>query len=308
MEEKKQVDFAKKYESLMGEDSLYEFFLKMQNVMPRYAKKSDKEFFDFILFTFEHLAKYNENESISSLFIQSIQLYEKNHQDKKIEDPSYFMNTYHKLYKMVPVKSDKSLFKYKYLELCEKNGISDDVIFKENIYYEFAVDSRENKFILEGYKFAIKSMKLDIITGVVNDALDNIKLKMKEKEKKLFIARTCLELIINKDIKLAKDFIIQYINENENYELNEPILNMAYFICLLLSDKNINFEIFNEFMNIYKPIIEKQDPLIKKYINKISFEHFKQIIFNEFQNPFGGINFGNVMKLIGSLGNLGRGN
>ena len=74
------------------------------------------------------------------------------------------MNTYHKIYKMIPVKSDKSLFKYKYLELCDANGITEDVIFKENIYYEFAVDSRENRFLLEGYKFAFKSMKLDIIS------------------------------------------------------------------------------------------------------------------------------------------------
>ena len=36
---------------------------------------------------------------------------------------------------MIPVKSDKSLFKYNYLELCDANGISEDDILKENIYY-----------------------------------------------------------------------------------------------------------------------------------------------------------------------------
>ena len=119
------------------------------------------------------------------------------------------MNTYHKIFKMVPVKSDKSLFKYKFLELCDANEISEESIFKENIYYEFAVDSRENKFLLEGYKFAIKSLKLDIISEVVKDILANEKYKMNEKEKKLFVARTCLEILVNKDINLAKDFIIQ---------------------------------------------------------------------------------------------------
>ena len=308
MAEKKPMDFAKKFESLMGEDSTYEFFLKMQYVMPKYAKKKDPEFFSFLFFVFEHLAKYNENESISSLFIQSIQLYIKNHPDQKIENPSYFMNTYHKLFKIVPVKSDKSLFKYKFLELCDTNGISEDVIFKENIYYEFAVDSRENKFLLEGYRFAIKSMNLGIISEVVKDILGTEKYKMGEKEKNIFVARTCLEILIAKDIKLAKEFILPYINDKDNYELNEPIINMAYFICLLLNDKNVSFEKFKELIDIYKPVFESQDSLLKRYINKISFDNFKKVIFNEVNNPFGGINFLNVMKLIGSLGNLGRGN
>ena len=234
MTEKKEIDFSKKFKSLMGEDSVYEFFLKMENLMPKYAKKKDEDYFSFIIFAMEHLAKYKEESSISSLFIQSIQLYVENHPNKKIENPTYFMNTYHKIFKMVPVKSDKSLFKYKFLELCDANGISEENIFKENIYYEFAVDSRENKFLLEGYKFAIKSLKLDIISEVVKDILANEKYKMNEKEKKLFVARTCLEILVNKDINLANDFIIQYINSKDNYELNEPIINMAYFICLLL--------------------------------------------------------------------------
>ena len=308
MTEKKEIDFSKKFKSLMDEDSVYGFFLKMENLMPKYAKKKDEDYFSFIIFAMEHLAKYKEESSISSLFIQSIQLYVENHPNKKIENPTYFMNTYHKIFKMVPVKSDKSLFKYKFLELCDANGISEENIFKENIYYEFAVDSRENKFLLEGYKFAIKSLKLDIISEVVKDILANEKYKMNEKEKKLFVARTCLEILVNKDINLANDFIIQYINSKDNYEVNEPIMNMAYFICLLLNDKNINFEKFKEFIEIYRPIIEKEDSLLKKYINKISLDFFKQIIFNEVNNPFGGFNFLNMMKLVGQLSNLGNSN
>ena len=307
MEGKKEIDFSKKFKNLMGEESTYEFFLKMQYVMPKYAQKKDPIFFSFIIFAIEHLSKYQENESIASLFIQSIQLYVKNHPDKKIENPSYFMTTYFKIFKMVPVKSDKSLFKYKYLELCDENGISEDTIYKENIYYDFAVDSRENKFLLEGYRFAIKTMKLDIISGVVEDILNTEKYKMSEKEKKIFVARACLEILINKDIKMANDFIIPYINPKDNYEHNEQILNMAYFICQLLNDKNIPFEKFKELLNIYKPLIEKEDPLLKKYINKISMDNYKQIVFMEVNNPFGGLNIMNMMKLIGSLSNLGRG-
>ena len=308
MEEKKQIDYSKKFKDLMGEDSTYEFFLKIQYVMPKYAKKKDPEFFSFIIFAIEHLLKYQENESIASLFIQSMQLYDKNHPDKKIENPKYFMETYYKIYKMIPMKSDKSLFKYKFLELCDSNGISEDIIFKENIYYEFAVDSKENKFLLEGYRFAIKSMNLEIISEIVKDILGTEKYKMKESEKKLFIARTCLELLINKNIQIAMDFIIPYINAKDSYELNEPILNMAYFMCVLLNDKNITYEKFKEFIDIYKPTIEKQDPILKKYINKISFDIYKQYPFIEANNPLGGFNFLNMMKLVGALSNIGKGN
>ena len=151
-------------------------------------------------------------------------------------------------------------------------------------------------------------MKLDIISEVVKDILNTEKYKMGEKEKKIFVARTCLEILMNKDVKSANDFIIPYINAKDNYEHNEPILNMTYFICLLLNDKNVTFEKFKEFVNIYKPTIEHEDEILKKYINKISLDFFKQIIFNEANNPFGGFNILNMMKLVGQLSNLGNSN
>ena len=45
MTEKKEIDFSKKFKSLMGEDSVYEFFLKMENLMPKYAKKKMRTIF-----------------------------------------------------------------------------------------------------------------------------------------------------------------------------------------------------------------------------------------------------------------------
>ncbi len=234
-----------------------------------------------------------------------MKLYMKHHPDNKIEDPMLFMNSYHKIYKMLPVKIDKSFLKYKFLELCELNGISEDVILKENIYYEFAIDSKENKFLIEAYRFAMKSMNLEAISTVVKASLENEVIKMCEEEKNIFIARTCLEILINKDIQMAINFIVPYINAKDNYETNAPILNMAYFICLLLNDKNVSFDKFKEFILLYKPIIEEKDNILKKYINKISMEFFKQFIFTDVNNPFGGFNFLNMMKLVTSLAGMG---
>jgi hypothetical protein len=302
MAEIKTENYEEKFKDLMGEESTYEFFLKMQHIMPKYTKKmKDPQFFSFITFIVEHLSKYDEKESISTLLDLSMKCYLKNHPQNKIDDPMLFMNSYHKIFKMLPVKTDKSFFKYKYLELCQLNGISEDVIFKENIYYEFAIDSRENKFLIEGYRFSIKSMNLDAINSMVKVILESDVIKMTEKEKQIFISRTCLEILTNKNIQMAIEFISPYINSKNNYEENDPILNMSYFICLLLNDKNVTFDKFKELIMLYKPIIEEKDSVLKKYINKISTDYFKQPVFVEINNPLGGFNFLNMMRLVSSL-------
>ena len=302
MAEIKTENYEEKFKDLMGEESTYEFFLKMQHIMPKYTKKmKDPQFFSFITFIVEHLSKYDEKESISTLLDLSMKCYLKNHPQNKIDDPMLFMNSYHKIFKMLPVNTDKSFFKYKYLELCQLNGISEDVIFKENIYYEFAIDSRENKFLIEGYRFSIKSMNLDAINSMVKVILESEVIKMTEKEKQIFISRTCLEILTNKNIQMAIDFISPYINSKNNYEENDPILNMSYFICLLLNDKNVTFDKFKELIMLYKPIIEEKDSVLKKYINKISTDYFKQPVFVEVNNPLGGFNFLNMMRLVSSL-------
>ena len=39
MAESKKENYSEKFKDLMGEENLYEFFLKMQNLMPKYSKK-----------------------------------------------------------------------------------------------------------------------------------------------------------------------------------------------------------------------------------------------------------------------------
>lgn len=302
MAEIKPENYAEKFKDLMGEESVYEFFLKMQHIMPKYTKKmKDSQFFSFITFIIEHLSKYDEKESISTLLDLSMKCFIKNHPQNKIEEPMLFMNSYHKIFKILPLKIDKSFFKYKFLELCELNGISEEVIYKENIYYEFAIDSRDNQYLIEGYRFSIKSMNLEAINNMVKVILESDVIKMAEKEKPIFISRTCLEILINKNIQMAIDFVTPYINSKNDYEQNDPILNMSYFICLLLNDKDVSFDKFKEFVLLYKPIIEEKDTIFKKYINKISTDKFEQPAFIEVNNPLGGFNFLNMMRLVGSL-------
>ena len=299
MSKEESIDFSSKFKDILGEECLYEFFLKMQNIMPKYSKKNDKEFFLFVTFVLEHLSKYDERESIQSILNLSMKLYLEKYKDFKIPEPMAFMKTFHNILKKLPVNVDKSFVKFKFLELCEKNGIPDEELSKENIYYEFAIDSIENKFLIEGYRFSMKSMNLEAINSAVNSILKRD--KMENYEKNVFVARTCLEIIINKNIKMANDFIIPFVNARDDYEENDPIINFAYFICQILKDEKASFEKFKELCDIYKPYIEKKEAILKKYINRISNDIFKKLVFLETNNIFGGFNFMNMMRLVSSL-------
>ena len=67
---------------------------------------------------------------------------------------------------------------------------------------------------------------------------------------------------------MAINFITPYINGKDNYETNAPIINISYFICLLLNDKNTTFDKFKEFVMLYKPIIEEKDVTLKNILIK----------------------------------------
>ena len=103
----------------------------------------------------------------------------------------------------------------------------------------------------------------EAITSVIKETLENNFLKMAEAEKNVFISWECLEILINKNVQMAINFITPYINGKDNYETNAPIINISYFICLLLNDKNTTFDKFKEFVMLYKPIIEEKDVTLK---------------------------------------------
>ena len=63
----------------------------------------------------------------------------------------------------------------------------------------------------------------------------------------------------------------------------------------------MTFDKFKDFILLYKPIIEEREVILKKYINKIANDFYQQIIFTDVNNPFGGFNFLNMMRLVTSL-------
>ena len=296
-------NFDEKFKDILGSESSYEFFLKIQFLIPKYSKKPDTEYFPFIKFALNHLISLKENESVSSLLDLSIKNYKKSHKTKNITDPNFFLKFFHDIFNSLPVEIDKSYFKYTFLELCEANNITEDVLLNQNIYYDFAIDSIKNNFLAEGYRFSMKALKLDVINSVVNKILADEKIKMDCKEQNVFIARTCLEILVNKNVEIALEFISSFISAKNEFEDNKPLLNMCYLMCNLLKDNNCSFEKFNELALIYKSCIENSEKNLKKYINKISNDRFNKIVFLDANNPLGGFNFLNMMKLVTNIAN-----
>lgn len=286
--------YEEKYKDLLSPENTYQFFLKMQFIIPKYGKKSDEIYFNFISFCLRTLSKNNDSGSIESLLDLSLKIYKENH--IKIENPEFFISHYHKIFKFLPVNVNKTSFKFSFLEYCDNSKVNEDLLYKENIYVDYAIDSIENKYFVQGYRFAIKSKNIDVIFKEIDSAFNDSELNLNDNDKVYFIARTCLELLMNKEIKLAEKLILKYIKNNDNYNSNHPILNFVFILISFLSLKECNFEKYKELINSYQNIINKDNDL-QKYLNFISLKYFNQSL--EKKEQTGGFNFLNLLNMFG---------
>ncbi len=283
--------YEEKYKDLLSPENTYQFFLKMQFIIPKYGKKSDEIYFNFISFCLRTLSKNNDSGSIESLLDLSLKIYKENH--IKIENPEFFISHYHKIFKFLPVNVNKTSFKFSFLEYCDNSKRNEDLLYKENIYVDYAIDSIENKYFVQGYRFAIKSKNIDVIFKEIDSAFNDSELNLNDNDKVYFIARTCLELLMNKEIKLAEKLILKYIKNNDNYNVNHPIMNFVFVLTSFLSLKESTFEKYEELIKNYEYVINK-DNEFQKYLNFISLKFFNKSLE---KNNQGGLNFLNLLNM-----------
>ena len=108
----------------------------------------------------------------------------------------------------------------------------------------------------------------------IENNLNNYKLifkKFDEEEFNILILRTTLELLINKKIELAFEFIGKYYNKNDK----NVIINFGYNLVCLLIRKPHGFDDFWALINIYKGIVEKRFD-IQNYLNQISKVYYNK--------------------------------
>lgn len=282
----------KKFENIMNENDSYQFYLKAKILMPKFIKKnSEQKIFIFLDFLISHLISVNDYESALNLLELSLNLFEKYHLN--INEKENFVKIYHNLFKKFPIKNcDKSRFKINFLIFCDKIKINEEIYEKENIFYDYANDSIENFHYIMGYRFSMKIKNVDFLVKEIEYLKKDELFKISEIEIFYFISRTCLEFLMNKDNKIANDFIMKFIDKDLNK--NHPILNFVFLLIKLLEIKEISYENFKKFVDFYQKIIDK-DKKLKSYLDQISKNYFNKNLY--FNNPFANFNFFNMIRM-----------
>ena len=268
--------YNNKYKDLLSPENAYQFYLKVQFMIPKMAKKDEATYFYYISYAMKHLSSLNEKESSIALLDLSLANYVKFHNAP--ENVDTFIKTFKYLYNAVPKKSDKTSFETSFLEYCDKSKIPDEQLTSNKIYEDFANDCIDNEFFVRGYRFSLKTQNIEILNKELTRLFQWEKLKIPELEKVYFIARTTMEILLLKNIPLAKSFIFSHIKTVDNYNFNHPILNFSYLLTNLLSiedDTVNNYESFTKLKENYEKAIKKEKS-IGKYVNKISLLYYKK--------------------------------
>jgi hypothetical protein len=275
-----------KYADFIKEKNFYQLLLNVKTELRKLAKKSNfNEFFNLLIYAIKLLNENKEDESCITLNIYALDEYSK-YFNKNEED--LCLNSLKMSFDNLPRSYDKSQLKHKLLKFFESKNISDTNLQKYEFYRLFALDALNNNDVADGYRYALKSEDFQTVTEFT-DRYINENLK-DEDEKKYFIARVCLELILMKTIPLAFKFISKYTDNSNNFQNNHPIINFAYLlVSLLIKDAN-DFNNFWTLINMYKPVIDN-DGYFPKYLNKISLLYYNRSIIQE-----SGLNLMNLLK------------
>ena len=108
----------------------------------------------------------------------------------------------------------------------------------------------------------------------IENPLYNYKLlfkKLDKEELNLLILRTTLELLINKKIEIAFEFIGKYFNKIDK----NSIINFGYNLVCLMIRRPQGFDDFWALINIYKNVVEKRFD-IQNYLNQISKVYYNK--------------------------------
>ena len=296
------MDYSKKYENLLKPEDCYELLLKIQKDLAKISRnKNIKEFFNILSFSMNHFNKNNEVESCNTLILFALTQYST--YIKKIENADEFIGKFKDYFNLIPDNCDKSSFKIEFLKFIDLNKISMYQIQKFKIYSIFAIDSLKNvtslQNLVDAYKYALKSEDIEIIEKMIEIVLNNNEYIKNQKEKEFIIARTTLELIIKKNLKVAFHFISNHINKNDDFKNNSPVLNFAYMLTSLITLAMHDFDKFWALINIYKSVIS-QEYFLQMYLNKISDVYYNRTFLKNDNN----FDMMNMFKTFGNLGNL----
>ena len=290
MEEKENSQYESLFKKLLSKESNYEFFLKAQLLLKKELKKNANptNYIPLLIYCINHLKESEDKQSVNTLLDYALEQY-----IKKITilpeglPKQQFVEGFLKAFDDCNGLFATHNFRVKFLYYCKKNKIDEKNLKMYKCYDIFAKGCISAKEYVDAYNYCMKSEKIQLLFELfdafenlcenfkkedglidVDNPLYNYKLlfrKLDKEELSILILRTTLELLINKKIELAFEFIGKYYNKKED----NIIINFGYNLVCLMIRKPQSFDDFWSLINIYKLVMDKRFD-IQNYLNQIS--------------------------------------
>ena len=290
MEVKENSQYESLFKNLLSKESNYEFFLKAQLLLKKELKKNANptNYIPLLIYCINHLKESEDKQSVNTLLDYALEQY-----IKKITilpeglPKQQFVKGFLKAFDDCNGLFATHNFRVKFLYYCKKNKINEKNLKMYKCYDIFAKGCISAKEYVDAYNYCMKSENIKLlfelfdafenlcesfknVDGLIDadNPLYNYKLlfkKLDKEELSILILRTTLELLINKKIELAFEFIGKYYNKKED----NTIINFGYNLVCLMIRKPQGFDDFWSLINIYKLVMEKRFD-IQNYLNQIS--------------------------------------
>ena len=295
--EKKEIpNYDTLFKNLLSKESNYEFFLKAQSLLKKELKKNQNtlNYISLLIYCINHLKESEDKQSINSLLDYSLEQYiMKNKTLPENISKEEFVEGFMKAFSLCNGLLNTHNFRLKFLYYCKKNNIDEKSLKLYKCYDIFAKGCISAKEYVDAYHYCIKSDNINLLFDLFEDLeklcesmnkgnevenienpLYNYKLlfkKLDKEELNLLILRTTLELLINKKIEIAFEFIGKYFNKIDK----NSIINFGYNLVCLMIRKPQGFDDFWALINIYKNVVEKRFD-IQNYLNQISKVYYNK--------------------------------
>ena len=295
--EKKEIpNYDTLFKNLLSKESNYEFFLKAQSLLKKELKKNPNtlNYISLLIYCINHLKESEDKQSINSLLDYSLEQYiMKNKTLPENISKEEFIEGFMKAFSLCNGLLNTHNFRLKFLYYCKKNNIDEKSLKLYKCYDIFAKGCISAKEYVDAYHYCIKSDNINLLFDLFEDLeklcesmnkgnevenienpLYNYKLlfkKLDKEELNLLILRTTLELLINKKIEIAFEFIGKYFNKIDK----NSIINFGYNLVCLMIRRPQGFDDFWALINIYKGVVEKRFD-IQNYLNQISKVYYNK--------------------------------
>ena len=295
--EKKEIpNYDTLFKNLLSKESNYEFFLKAQSLLKKELKKNQNtlNYISLLIYCINHLKESEDKQSINSLLDYSLEQYiMKNKTLPENISKEEFIEGFMKAFSLCNGLLNTHNFRLKFLYYCKKNNIDEKSLKLYKCYDIFAKGCISAKEYVDAYHYCIKSDNINLLFDLFEDLeklcesmnkgnevenienpLYNYKLlfkKLDKEELNLLILRTTLELLINKKIEMAFEFIGKYFNKIDK----NSIINFGYNLVCLMIRRPQGFDDFWALINIYKGVVEKRFD-IQNYLNQISKVYYNK--------------------------------